>query len=131
MVTPDVDGNVKQNTKAVKNNKRQQTLKRTLFRVVVCLVGVHVMFLVSGVFHVLVNEPQEWGYGSRKIYRSLYCACSVLMIVSMQMTYKDWRKRMLPWCGVCQCFRSNIDVEQLELPPSSNSEQQPLADDNN
>lgn len=60
-----------------------------------------VMFLVAGVFHILVNEPTAWGYGSRKIYRSLYCACSVLMIVSMEMTYKNWRQRIVPFAPLC------------------------------
>jgi len=73
------------------------SLKHTLIRVCACLCAVHVMFVISGVFHVLVNEPGSWGYGSRKLYRSLYCACSVLMILSMMMTYKNWKLRVFPF----------------------------------
>ena len=84
-----------------RNDTVRLSLKRTLIRVCVCLCAVHVMFLISGVFHVLVNEPEAWGYGSRKIYRSLYCGCSVLMIVSMEMTYQNWRQRLFPFTAFC------------------------------
>merc|ERR1719216_328414 len=84
-----------------RSNTMRTSLKNTLLRVCVCLCVVHVMFLISGVFHILVNSPGSWGYGSRKIYRSLYCGCSVLMIVSMEMTYQNWRKRMFPFVDFC------------------------------
>jgi len=84
-----------------RSNTVRISLKNTLLRVCVCLCVVHVMFLISGVFHILVNSPESWGYGSRKIYRSLYCGCSVLMIVSMEMTYQNWRKRLFPFADFC------------------------------
>lgn len=83
-----------------KKNRIRISLRRTIVRVCICLICVHLLFFISGVVCVVTASSQRTDvYGSLQIYRSLYCVCSILMIVSMDLTFNDWRQRLIPWKG--------------------------------